>query len=164
MDVPILFFRELLKEDYDSYMDLMYEFTNYKYNTTKDQFYENYINKINNYKIIVLFSKIENKIIGAGTIIKIEKLHNNPIGQIEDVIITNKYRKFGFGKYIINHLTKIGIEHFNCYKVILNCLEHNVGFYEKCGFKQAGFELKYLPDNNILDGISIENENVAVTE
>ena len=33
------------------------------------------------------FENKENKLIGAGTIFKLEKLHNNSIGQIEDVII-----------------------------------------------------------------------------
>ena len=56
----------------------------------------------NNFKIIVI--KLYDKIIGAGTIFKINKLHNNPIGQIEDVIINSEYRNKGLGKNIIEKL------------------------------------------------------------
>ena len=137
--------REIKKEDYyNSYMELMFEFTNYKHNLEYNDFCK-YIDKIqsnNTNKIIIVYSKIENKIIGSGTIFIIEKLHNNPIGQIEDVIITENYRKKGLGKVIIDRLIDIAINEMNCYKVILNCLDKNIGFYEKCGFKIAGVEMK----------------------
>ena len=138
-----LVIREIEKDDYNKgYLDLMYEFTNFKYNLTENDF-SDYIdnNKYNN-KILVIMSKIENKIIGAGSIFKIEKLHNNPIGQIEDVIINSKYRGFGIGKIIIKKLIDIGINELKCYKVILNCLDKNIKFYEKCNFIVAGVEMK----------------------
>ena len=85
---------------YDGYLELMYEFTNYNKNIDID-FFTNYIKNRNNVRIIVL-KTCNNKIIGAGSIFNIEKLHNNSIGQIEDVIITEKYRNKGLGKIIIN--------------------------------------------------------------
>ena len=53
------------------------------------------------YRTIVIYSEIEKRIIGAGTIIIVHKIHNSRIGQIEDIIISEKYRKNGFGKQII---------------------------------------------------------------
>ena len=50
-----------------------------------------------------------------------------------DVIISEKYRGLGLGKKIIEELVKIGINEFKCYKIILNCLDKNILFYEKCG-------------------------------
>jgi glucosamine-phosphate N-acetyltransferase len=137
--------KEIENEDYyNGYMDLMYEFTNYKHNLSYDDFVL-YLNKMNiNTKIIVIYSKNEHKIIGSGTIFKINKLHNNPIGQIEDVIINNKFRGFGYGKLIINELINFGLNDFKCYKIILNCLDKNIQFYEKCNFQVAGVEMKLI--------------------
>jgi glucosamine-phosphate N-acetyltransferase len=125
---------------YDGYLELMYEFTNYKKNIDIN-FFTNYIKNRNNVRIIVLKTG-NNKIIGAGTIFNIEKLHNNSIGQIEDVIITEKYRNNGLGKIIINKLIEIGKNEFNCYKIILNCLDKNIEFYKKCDFNVVGVEMK----------------------
>ena len=93
-------------DNYEQYLELMYEFTNYKKDVTIEDF-KNYVNQKTKLRIIILKNK-ENKIIGAGTIFNIEKLHNNSIGQIEDVIITEKYRNIGLGKTIINKLIEIG--------------------------------------------------------
>ena len=136
---------ELEENDFEKYMELMYEFTQYKYDTTKEIFSKKMNNmKLNNYnKIILLYTFDKNELIGCGTIIKLEKLHNNPIGQIEDVIISEKYRGKGLGKIIINKLVMIGINEFKCYKIILNCLDKNIEFYTKCGFNIAGIEMKY---------------------
>lgn len=133
---------EITDEDYNNgYMNLMYEFSNYKKDIMNECF-KKYISNRDNVRILVI-RDIENKIIGAGTIFKLEKLHNNPIGQIEDVIITETYRNFGLGKIIIEHLINIGLNDFKCYKVILNCLDKNIKFYEKCNFSISGVQMKY---------------------
>ncbi len=124
------------------YIQLMYEFTNYKIDIDEKTF-QSYI-KNNNIKIIVIYSNIEKKIVGAGTIFKIEKLHNNPIGQIEDVIITEKYRGTGLGKIIVNKLIEIGKNDFKCYKITLNCLDKNIDFYKKCNFEVSGSQMKHF--------------------
>ena len=127
--------------NYEQYLELMYEFTNYKKDVTIEDF-KNYVNQKTKLRIIILKNK-ENKIIGAGTIYNIEKLHNNSIGQIEDVIITEKYRNIGLGKTIINKLIEIGKTKFKCYKIVLNCLDKNIKFYEKCDFTISGVQMKY---------------------
>jgi glucosamine-phosphate N-acetyltransferase len=137
------YIKEICDEDYfNGYFDLMYEFSNYK----KDVSYEYFKSYIHEYRdkirILVIYNH-ENKLIGAGSIFKLEKLHNNPIGQIEDVIINEKYRGFGLGKKIIKELVKIGIEDFKCYKVILNCLDKNIGFYENCNFNITCVQMRY---------------------
>ena len=118
----------------------MFEFTNYKKNVTIEDF-KNYINQKTKLRIIILKNK-ENKIIGAGTIVNIEKLHNNSIGQIEDVIISEKYRGNGLGKLIIEKLIVVGLNDFRCYKVILNCLDKNIDFYKKCNFTISGVQMR----------------------
>jgi len=144
MNINNFIFRNIEYDDFDKgYMDLMYEFTNYNYPITKEEFI-NFIDTHKNYKIVVIYSEIEKKIIGAGTIIIVHKIHNNPIGQIEDVIISEKYRKNRLGKQIIEKLIDIGKNEFKCYKIILNCLEKNIKFYENCGFVEVGVEMKLL--------------------
>lgn len=137
--------REINNDDYDNgYLELMYEFTNFKYDVTKLDFTLYLINMKEHNKILVICNKEDNHIIGAGTIFKINKLHNNPIGQIEDVIIKDKYRGLGYGKLIIEELIKIGLNNFNCYKIILNCLNKNIDFYKKCNFEKVGVEMKFI--------------------
>jgi glucosamine-phosphate N-acetyltransferase len=120
---------ELKKEEYQDYIDFMYEFTNY-HHTLKE---------IPNIPYIIVMKK-EGKIIGAGSLYKLYKLHNNPVGQIEDVMITETYRGKGYGKKLIEKLVEMGKR--DCYKVILNCLDKNIGFYEKCGFYKNGNEMR----------------------
>lgn len=135
--------RNIEYNDYDKgYMDLMYQFSNYSYPITKDQF-KKYLDSQKN-KIIVLYSNSDNKIIGAGSIFKLEKIHNNPVGFIEDVIISKEYRGNKYGKLLIKKLIDIGKNEYKCYKVVLNCIDYNVGFYEKCGFKKVGCEMKII--------------------
>ena len=135
-------FTELSYTDYyNGYLDLMYEFSNYKKEVSYEDF-KKYIDT-DKIKIIVIYdSNNLNKIIGAGTIFKLEKLHNKPVAQIEYVIITENYRKYGLGKLLVDKLINIGINEYKCYKVILNCLDKNIGFYEKCNFFISGVQMR----------------------
>ena len=136
--------RIIENSDYNEYLNLMREFHGYNYEIS----YNDFCNQLqilleNNFcNIFVIYSKKENKLIGAGSIYKLIKLHNNPVGQIEDIIITEKYRGLGYGKILIEKLCEIGLIKFKCYKIILNCLEKNIKFYEKCEFIIAGVEMK----------------------
>jgi len=134
------FFSELEPSDYDNgYLELMQDFSKYKKAVSREEFM-NYTMKTDDKRIVVV--RNTKNIIGAGTIFKLNKLHNNPIGQIEDVMIAEQYRSKGLGKLIIDKLTKLGIEEFKCYKVILNCSEKNIGFYNKCSFTTCGIQMK----------------------
>jgi glucosamine-phosphate N-acetyltransferase len=135
-------FSELSYSDYyNGYLDLMYEFSNYEKKVSFEDF-KKYINS-DKIKIIVIYDKQNSyKIIGAGTIFKLEKLHNKSVAQIEDVIITENYRKYGLGKLLVEKLLDVGLNEFNCYKVILNCLDKNIGFYEKCDFFISGVQMR----------------------
>lgn len=82
-------------------------------------------------------------VIGTGSIL-IEKkfIHGlSSVGHIEDIVIDKKYRGYGLGKMLIDHLINIGKKN-NCYKIILNCDEKNEGFYNKCNFNRSGLEMR----------------------
>jgi glucosamine-phosphate N-acetyltransferase len=109
-----------------------------KLNNTQISNFKNVLCK--NTKIYCM--KVNNDIIGFGTIIIEQKITHNlcHVGHIEDIIIDKKFLKKGYGKKLINFLISIGRDN-NCYKIILNCLEDNILFYEKCGFKQKNVEM-----------------------
>lgn len=79
----------------------------------------------------------ENNIAGMGTILIENKIIHNfgKVGHIEDVVIDKKFRGLGLGKELINFLVNKG-KKLGCYKIILDCNDKNVGFYNKCGFKR----------------------------
>jgi predicted GNAT family N-acyltransferase len=125
---------------YKEYLKVLKQLTFYDYSISFEEFKSRYENNKTNLKILILIK--DNELIGAGSIFKLEKLHNNPIGQIEDVIIEEKYRGNGYGKLIVKSLIDYGLKEWKCYKITLNSLEKNIKFYQKIGFEQAGFQFK----------------------
>lgn len=61
-------------------------------------------------------------------------------GHIEDVVVSDKARGRGLGRRLVTHLTDIARTR-GCYKVILDCAENNVAFYERCGFKRKEVQM-----------------------
>lgn len=57
------------------------------------------------------------------------------VAHIEDIAVNKEFHGKGYGKEIVSHLIKIA-KNLECYKCILSCNEHNIGFYEKLGFKK----------------------------
>jgi glucosamine-phosphate N-acetyltransferase len=62
------------------------------------------------------------------------------VGHIEDVVVSSKARGGGYGKLILKCLLDVA-KHAGCYKVILDCDESNVPFYEKCGLVKKGVQM-----------------------
>jgi glucosamine-phosphate N-acetyltransferase len=61
------------------------------------------------------------------------------VGHIEDVVVSPNYRGQGIAKKLIEYLTQMASQ--TCYKVILNCSEELVPFYEKCNFSKKGLQM-----------------------
>lgn len=81
----------------------------------------------------------EEIIVGCSTLLIEDKIihRGGKVGHIEDVVVNQKYRVKGIRKLLIDHCVEIA-KREGCYKVILDCDEDNVRFYEKCGFKPHG--------------------------
>lgn len=135
-----MYISELQVKHKKEYLYLLKQLTFYDYEIEDYEFTKRYILNQNNLKIFVILE--DNKLVAAGSIFKLEKLHNNPIGQIEDVVVDEEYRGKGYGKKIIETLTEYGIKKWNCYKIVLNSLEKNLKFYEKLDFIPSGFQMK----------------------
>ena len=134
--------RKLAKSDFNNkYLDLLDQLssTNQE-NFTYDKF-ELFINQLNNNHNIYVIEK-NNKIIASGTLLIENKIIHNfgKVGHIEDIVVDFNERGSGLGKLIINHLIETA-KNLNCYKIILNCNESNVKFYEKCGFTKKELEM-----------------------
>lgn len=101
------------------------------------------------YFTIVIEDVAAGRIAAAGSIV-IEKkfLHENAsAGHIEDIVVHKEYRGKNFGKWIIECLKLLG-DRVGVYKIILDCSEANVPFYEKCGFKLKEVEMVLYYDHN----------------
>jgi len=121
----------------------------------------NNINKIHNVGTIIIAyignptMDIENnlfKIIASGTIIIEPKIIHNGLncGHIEDIVVHNNYRGKGLCGQILNMLNTIAQKQ-KCYKVILDCDEHLLNVYKKCGFNtQNNIQMSmYFDEKNI---------------
>lgn len=140
--------RLLEEKDFEGgFLDLLSQLS-YVNKISREEFIKHYnyikINPLHNIYVI----EHEGNIIGCGTLIIEPKFIHNCgfVGHIEDVVVDKKYRGNKNGHRLINTLTSIAKDH-NCYKVILNCKDSLVGFYEKCGYKDNGaFMCKYFDD------------------
>ena len=96
------------------------------------------------YKIIVIEDVRKEKIIGAGSLFVEKKFIRDlgVCGHIEDIVVDKTYRGKNLGKRIIELLKVLGQVN-NCYKVILDCADYNVPFYNKCGFFVKGIEMAW---------------------
>lgn len=57
------------------------------------------------------------------------------VGHLEEVVVDRDYRGEGLGERIVRYVAHEAITRLGCYKVILNCVEDNIGFYQKTGFR-----------------------------
>lgn len=136
--------RKLTQTDYNKYLVMINEFRTTVF--TEEQFIET-LKYIGPFSEIWVIEK-DDEIIATGTIIYEKKLifNNGKLAHIEDVCVKEKYRKFGFGKIIVNHLMNEAKER-DCYKVTLVCNESNIRFYEKCGMEMRGVQMSQLTLN-----------------
>ena len=84
----------------------------------------------------------QGKVVATATLL-IERKFIHEAGfaaHIEDVVSDKSVRGKGLGKKIIEALVLLA-ESCGCYKVILDCEEHNIKFYEKCGFALKEVEM-----------------------
>lgn len=136
-----MIFREIIQSDLENgYLELLSQLSNLGSGDFVARFEK--IHKEPNIIILVAFDETINNVVGAGTIwIEPKFIHGcSNVAHIEDVIIDKKNRSHGLGRQIINKLVDIA-KRIKCYKIILDCSEKNIGFYEKCGFTQNNFQM-----------------------
>jgi len=140
--------RSIELRDYDyGFIELLSQLTISQKNDMSKKEFVNYVTNIHNNPnhIVIVFEHLGD-VIATGSLFITQRAIRNfgKVGHIEDVVVDKKYQSCGIGRQLITLLTNIADEK-NCYKVILNCDEKNIGFYEKCGYEHKGAEMaKYL--------------------
>ncbi len=87
---------------------------------------------------------VDGKIAGTATLLVQQNLSHGgrPYGHIENVVTDAASRGKGIGAELVRYLLAEAKKR-NCYKVILDCKEDNVSFYEKLGMhKTSEVELR----------------------
>lgn len=135
--------REIQSSDYyKNYLNLLEQLTKVGEHSF-DEFYNKILEiKKNNYHKIFVVEK-NNKIVGNITCFIEQKLIRNmkSVCHIEDFIVDKNYRGQGIGNQLLEFIKKFAIKN-NCYKIILNCSEDYIKFYEKKKFIKKNYEME----------------------
>ncbi|ANB13595.1 glucosamine 6-phosphate N-acetyltransferase [Sugiyamaella lignohabitans] len=93
------------------------------------------------YFTLVIVNEFD-RVVGVGSAVVERKLIHKcgNVTHIEDIAVARSEQGKKLGLHIIHALTDIGKSQ-GAYKVILDCSEDNVRFYEKCGFVRVGVEM-----------------------
>ena len=101
-----------------------------------NDFWKDYLD--NKYHSTFVYEDIlSEEVVGTATIIIENKLlhYVSKVAHIEDVVVDKRYRSTGVGRALIDKCVNESIKR-GCYKVILDCADNNIPFYERCGFKR----------------------------
>ena len=130
-----MIFRNLeIGDFYNNYFNLLNQLTNVqKHKIIFDEF-KYFVNNLNDNHIIIVIEK-SNQIIASGTLFIENKIIHalGKVGHIEDVVVDINHKGKNIGRQLIKYITEIA-EKKGCYKVILNCNDCNIKFYEKCEY------------------------------
>jgi len=101
--------------------------------------YKKYIKEEKEKNNHIFVMEENNVIIGsASCLIETKLIHNfGKVAHIEDVVISRNNQGKGLGKNLIEYCLQFAKKN-KCYKIILDCDDNNVIFYEKCNFERKG--------------------------
>lgn len=87
--------------------------------------------------VVVIEDTQKAVIIACATLfVELKFIHEcSQAGHVEDVVVDPTYRGLKLGRRILEALAKLGRQ-LGCYKIILDCGDHNVSFYEKLGYSK----------------------------
>ena len=142
-----LVFRDIQIHDYQESKSLLSFLTKTNEDFSLESFSKVCSSLHSDHRIVCCFyNDIESGVkvmVAMGTIFIEHKLIHNCgcVGHIEDIVVHEKYRNMNFGKNLIDYLVNIAKER-QTYKIILNCSEENMKFYQKCGFHKSNLEMR----------------------
>ena len=99
-----------------------------------DDIWKSFINQPNVHSVVATENE---EVVGYGAVVIEKKIRGGKMGHIEDIVSHPNKRNMGIGKMIVNALYEIAKTN-QCYKVSLQCQQHNISFYEKCKYKVSG--------------------------
>ncbi len=130
-----LTYRELESTDYNSYISLLKQLTNYNYDITQTDF-DKILNAIVSQGGKIYIVLYNNAIIATCKVL-CEIKFGDPVLHLEDVVVDSHFRGFGIGKELIRQVKEYGC-YKGAYKIILDAKDHLDSFYTRCGFTKEG--------------------------
>lgn len=141
---PNLVFRPIEKEDAHSVCLLLEQLSEFPGGVDVidiENSWKNFASSSNTYAVVGV---ADDKIICYGSVIIEYKIRGGRSGHIEDIVVDQQFRQKGYGELLITHLINY-CEAAGCYKIILDCYEKTIPFYNKLHFKASHFGMsRYL--------------------
>lgn len=131
--------RKVIQSDMDTVIELLQSVSEFK--LSKSDYLPTWNSVCEQTNVHSLVAVIDSQIVGYGSIVIETKIRGGKMGHIEDIVSHSLFRKKGIAKAIVDALFEIAKAN-GCYKVALQCKEHNVKFYEKCGYEVSGLAMQ----------------------
>jgi glucosamine-phosphate N-acetyltransferase len=125
-----------LKNGYFSTLKNLSELGSIEVNMVKAEQILNNIIANPHHRIFVAIDRATAEVIGATTLLVEQKLIHSggKAGHIEDVVTRKGFEGMGIGSALISHALRFA-KTAGCYKVVLDCSDANIKFYQRAGFK-----------------------------
>ena len=134
-----IIFRKVNKTDLDEIFLLLQQLTEIDYSSRdKEKCWESFKSNTANNSVVGIY---KDKVVAYGAVIIENKIRGGISAQIEDIVVSNKFRNMNIGTKLIDQLIKIG-KTKGCYRVTLFCKESLINFYSKNGFKVNNIAMK----------------------
>jgi glucosamine-phosphate N-acetyltransferase len=133
-----------LKNGYFFTLKNLSDLGNVEGNRERAELILNNINANPLHRIFVAIDKQTSEVIGATTLLVEQKfIHDGgKAGHIEDVVTRKGFEGLGIGSALINHALHFA-RTVGCYKVVLDCSDNNISFYQKAGFRVHETSMRY---------------------
>lgn len=134
--------RKLATTDYNKgYLELLEGLTRVEPELISFELFNNFVKDLHNNHIVYVIEHM-GQIIATGTLLIEPKIIHgcSKVGHIEDIVVSPFHKGRQLGTLIINSLVEYA-KNQNCYKVILDCDDNLIKFYEKCGFEKKGSQM-----------------------
>ena len=107
------------------------------------EFKEFIVKKEKNHKIFLCKEFLSTKIVGIITLFIEKKIIHNmgKVAHIEDLVVDIHERNKSISKILINKCIEYAKKN-NCYKIILNCKEELIKFYENNNFYKSAYQMR----------------------
>jgi glucosamine-phosphate N-acetyltransferase len=130
--------RKLELNDYDKgFLELLDQLSDTP-KISKEEF-ENHLKDVNSNIFVI---EKDNVIVASGSLL-IEKkiIHSGgKVGHMEDIVVHKSNRGEKLGQIIVEHLIKFAKDE-GCYKIIADCKDELLKFYNKTGFERRGLQI-----------------------
>jgi glucosamine-phosphate N-acetyltransferase len=141
-DVKNISIRAIVQSDMDEVIELLQSISEFK--PSKSDFLPMWNSFCEQANVHSLVAVMNSQIVGYGSIVIEKKIRGGKMGHIEDIVSHSMFQKKGIGKAVVDALFNVAKAN-DCYKIVLQCKEHNIKFYEKCGYEVSGVAMQMFP-------------------